>query len=166
MADLRTLEDLLAHEIQCLHSAETLLLSGGMPRMVQKTENQELKEAFELHMKETEQQVERLKQAAQMLGIDPDGDASAGMKGLIADGEKAMHKDAEPEVLDAALIGGAQKIEHYEIASYGTAIALARQLGRQEIASLLHTSLEEEKKTDQILTRIAEGNINKQAAQV
>ncbi|MGY2131184.1 YciE/YciF ferroxidase family protein [Hymenobacter sp. HD11105] len=166
MADLRTLEDLLTHEIQCLHSAETLLLSGGMPRMVQKTENQELKEAFELHMKETEQQVERLKQAAQILGIDPDGDASAGMKGLIADGEKAMHKDAEPEVLDAALIGGAQKIEHYEIASYGTAIALARQLGRQEIASLLHTSLEEEKKTDQILTRIAEGNINKQAAQV
>jgi len=165
MAQLKTLNDLLAHEIQVMYSAENLLLAG-IPRMIQHTENQMLKDAFLIHVNETKQQVERLKQAADILEIDPDGDGNPGMKGLIAEGEKVMHKDAEPEVLDATLIAGAQKIEHYEIAGYGTIVALAKQLGHQDLAELFQLSLDEEKKTDALLTQLAVRSVNPRAEEV
>ncbi|HEX8348636.1 MAG TPA: ferritin-like domain-containing protein, partial [Hymenobacter sp.] len=150
MTELRDLKDLLTHGIQVLYSTEKLLLAG-MPRMMEKAYNEELKAAFAQHLKETEQQVQRLEQAAKLLNIDPDGDSSTGIKGLIAEGEKVMHKDAAEPVLDAALIAGAQKIEHYEIAGYGTVVYMAEELGFAEVAQLLQQTLDEEKHTDSLL---------------
>lgn len=159
MADLKDLRDLLAHEVQVLHSAEKLLVAG-LPRMIAKAQSHELQNAFRKHLTETELQITRLEQVADLLGTDPSGDASAGIKGIIAEGEKVMHKDASPEAMDAALICGAQKVEHYEIAGYGTAVALARQLGEEPAARILEGILDEEKRTNQILTNIALNLVN------
>lgn len=164
MAELKTIEDLLVHEIQGMYSAENLLLAG-IPRMIQNAQSTELKNAFTQHLNETKQQVERLKQAADILGVTPDADGCAAMKGLITDGEKMMHKDAAPEVLDAALLSGAQKIEHHEIAAYGTAVYLAEHLGFGNVAQLLQASLDEEKKTNDLLNQIAKTTVNPRAAQ-
>ncbi|MFC7000074.1 YciE/YciF ferroxidase family protein [Rufibacter roseus] len=162
MADLKTLQDLLSHEVQNLYSGEKLILMG-LPRMIEKAQNKELKEAFSKHLKETEVQIERLEKVAAQLGISPEGDGNPSMKGLIAEGEKVMHKDATPEVMDASLICGAQKIEHYEISGYGTATYLAEELGFTEIADMLRTTLEEEQKTDTLLNVIAKNNVNVKA---
>ena len=159
MAELKDLRDLLAHEVQVLHSAEKLLVAG-LPRMIAKAQSHELQAAFRKHLTETELQITRLEQVADLLGIDTDGDASAGIKGLIAEGEKVMHKDASPEVMDAALICGAQKIEHYEIAGYGTAVYLAYELGEQAAGRILEGILEEEKRTNEILNNIAKNIVN------
>lgn len=155
MAELKDLRDLLAHEVQVLPSAEKLLFPG-LPRMIAKAQSHELQAAFRKHLTETELQITRLEQVANLLG----GDASAGIKGLIAEGEKVMHKDASPEVMDAALICGAQKIEHYEIAGYGTAVYLAYELGEQATSRLLEGILEEEKRTNEILNNIAKNIVN------
>jgi ferritin-like metal-binding protein YciE len=163
MAALKNLQDLLHHEIQVLYSAENQLIKA-MPRMAQKAHDQQLKNAFEMHLEQTKQQKERLKKAADLLGIDPEGDKCDSMAGLIAEGEKVMHKDATPQALDAALICGAQKIEHYEIAGYGTAAHLAEGLGLNEVHQLLSQTLNEEKNTDEKLNRLAIGYINQKAA--
>lgn len=163
MADLKNLQDLLHHEIQVLYSAENQLIKA-MPRMAEKAHDQQLKNALEMHLEQTKQQKERLKQAADFLGIDPDGDKCEAMAGLIAEGEVVMHKDATKEALDAAIICGAQKIEHYEIAGYGTAAHLAEGLGLNEVHQLLSQTLNEEKNTDEKLNRLAIGNINQKAA--
>lgn len=163
MAELRNLQDLLHHEIQVLYSAETQLIAA-IPRMAKKAQDQQLKSAFEMHLEQTKQQKERLEQAAKILDINPDGDGCPSMKGLIAEGEKVMHKDATPEALDAALICGAQKIEHYEIAGYGTAAHLAEGLGLKEVHQLLSKTLDEEKSTDAKLNSLAKGTINQKAA--
>jgi ferritin-like metal-binding protein YciE len=165
MADLKTMQDLLHHELQVLYSGEKLIIAG-LPRMIGHASNGELKQAFAQHLEETRRQAERLEQIAQMLNIDPEGDGNPSLKGLIAEGEKNMHKDADPEVLDATLIAGAQKIEHYEMAGYGTARYLAQMLGHQQVAELLSQTLEEEKKTDTILNNLAISKINQNAPQV
>ncbi len=162
MKEIRDLHDLLEHDIQCLYSAEKLILAG-LERMKKKANNKELEAAFEQHIDETEVHVKRLKQIAEMLEIDAEDASNAGIKGLIADGEKVIHKDATDEVLDATLIAGAQKIEHFEISAYGTAAHYAEQLGLNEIADMLRTTLEEEQSTDTRLNYLAKKNINQKA---
>ncbi|GGK82328.1 ferritin-like domain-containing protein [Rufibacter glacialis] len=162
MAELKTLQDLLSHEVQVLYSAERLIMVG-LPRMIEKAHSQQLKSAFTTHLEETKVQAERLERIAAQLGVSPEGDGNPSMKGLIAEGEKTMHKDATPEVMDASLICGAQKIEHYEISGYGTAAYLAEELGLTEVAQLLRMSLEEEQKTDTLLNNLAKNNINQKA---
>lgn len=162
MKELKDLDDLLFHEIQVLWSAEKLLIAG-IPRMIEKATDESLKAAFTQHLKETEIHKERLEEAAKHLGIDPDGDGNPAMKGLIAEGEKAMHKDATPETMDATLIAGAQKIEHYEISGYGTAAHLAESRGLTEVARLLKLTLQEEQATDTKLNNLAKSVINPKA---
>jgi ferritin-like metal-binding protein YciE len=165
MADLKTMQDLLHHELQVLYNGEQLIIAG-LPRMIQHATNEELKNAFAQHLEETRRHAERLEQVAQMLNIKAEGDGNPSLKGLIAEGEKVMHKDADPDVMDATLIAGAQKIEHYEIAGYGTARYLAQMLGQTQVAEILAQTLEEEKKTDTILNNLAMSKINQKAPQV
>lgn len=160
MKELKNLHDLLCHEVQVLYSAEKQIFAG-LTRMIKKTYNLELKAAFQQHLEETGTHIERLERCAQILNIDPDGDGNPAVKGLIAEGEKVMHKDTIPETLDAALIAGAQKIEHYEISGYGTAAYFALELGLTEVAMLLHETLEEEKATDLKLNNLAKLKINR-----
>lgn len=159
MADIKDLRDLLNHEVQVMYSAEKLLATG-LPRMIEKAHSYELKAAFRKHLTETELQATRLEQVADMLGIDADGESNTGIKGIIAEGEKVMHKDASHAAMDAALICGAQKIEHYEIAGYGTAVYMAHELGLEPAARILEGILEEEKRTNEILNNIAKNLVN------
>jgi len=165
MAELKTLPDLLTHEIQCLYNAEQLLIAA-IPRMAEKAQDEQLKAAFMQHLEETKIHQERLEQVAKLMNISPSGDGNPAMKGLIAEGEKVMHKDATPETMDAALICGAQKIEHYEISGYGTAAHLALGLGLDEVHRILNQTLQEEQATDTKLNNLAKSNINRKAAQI
>ena len=164
MKELKDLNDLLGHEIQVLYSGERLLVAG-IKRMIEKANNLELKVAFQLHLEETETHISRLEQAAKMMNIDPEGDGNPSMKGLLAESEKAMHKDSTPETMDATLIAAAQKIEHYEIAGYGTAAVYAEELGYYSMAKMLKETLDEEIATDTRLNNLAIGKINRQAMQ-
>ena len=159
MADIKDLRDLLNHEVQAMYSAEKLI-TAGLPRMIANAHSPELKQAFQTHLDETERQIQRLEQVADLLEIDASGDKNLGMAGIIAEGEQVMHKDATPEALDAALICGAQKVEHYEIAGYGTAVYLAQELGFDQAATILDSILEEEKKTNDILNALAKNLVN------
>jgi ferritin-like metal-binding protein YciE len=161
---LKTMQDLFEHELQDLYSAEQQIIQA-LPEMMQATSNQELKNAFQEHLEQTKGQAQRLEQIAQQVGINPQGEQCKAMAGLIEEGRTLLNEQAEPAVLDAALIGAAQRIEHYEIAGYGTARTFARTLGNQEAAQLLQQTLEEEAQTDEKLTRLAEQNVNKQAKQ-
>ena len=159
MADLKDLRDLLHHEVQVMYSAEKLI-AAALPRMIAKAQSHELQQAFRKHLTETELQATRLEQVAEMLGIDPDDEGNPGVKGIIAEGEKVMHKDASPEAMDAALIAGAQKIEHYEIAGYGTAVYIAYELGLEPAGRILEGILDEEKRTNELLNNIAKNLVN------
>jgi ferritin-like metal-binding protein YciE len=159
MKELKNLRDLLCHEVQVMYSCEKLSVAG-LKRMLEKASNPELKSAFQQHLEETKIQIERLEEAAALLDIDPDGDGNPSIKGLIAEGEKVMHKDTNAETLDATLIAGAQKIEHYEISGYGTAVHYAKELGLKEVAELLISNLEEEKNSDLKLNVLAQTKIN------
>ncbi|MBD2768499.1 ferritin-like domain-containing protein [Hymenobacter sp. BT664] len=156
---MKDLRDLLDHEVQAMYSAEKLI-AAGLPRMIQNASSSELKQAFQTHLDETEHQIQRLEQVADLLEIDVDGDKNLGMAGIIAEGEQVMHKDATPEALDAALICGAQKVEHYEIAGYGTAVYLAQELGFDQVATILDGILDEEKRTNGILNSLAKTLVN------
>lgn len=159
MAKLTSLEDLLVHELQDIYHAEGQILKA-LPRMVKAASHPELKSAFEEHRLQTEGHVERLEQAFKLLGIPAKGKKCEGMAGLLEEGKKTMAEDAEPGVLDAALISAAQKVEHYEIASYGCVCTYAEMLGHEEVHDLLGQNLEEEEETDQRLTALAESVIN------
>lgn len=159
MSQIKDLRDLLRHEVQALYSAENLI-TAGLPRMIKNASSPELKQAFETHLAETEDQIKRLEEVADILETNPDGDKNVGMAGIIAEGEVVMHKDATPEAIDAALICGAQKVEHYEIAGYGTAVYLAQELGYESAARILKTILDEEKKTNEILNSLAKNLVN------
>ncbi|MFC5271656.1 ferritin-like domain-containing protein [Adhaeribacter terreus] len=165
MAELKDLTDLLHHEIQVLYDAENLLITA-IPRIAEKATDPELKAAFMQHLEETKMHKQRLEQAAKLLGIKPDGQDNAGMKGLIAEGEKVMHISHSSEAMDATLIASAQKIEHYEISGYGTAAHLALGLALDEVHTLLKKTLDEEQATDTKLNNLAKTNINRRAAQV
>jgi ferritin-like metal-binding protein YciE len=136
-----------------------------LPKMAKAASSSELRGAFEHHLQETKNHVTRLEQIFEQLGEKPKASKCEGIRGIIEEGEDMIDKDADPSVMDAGLIAGAQKAEHYEIASYGSLRTYAETLGHREAAQLLQETLEEEKAADKKLTEIAEGFINQDAAQ-
>ena len=156
---LNTIEDLLHHELKDLYSAENQLVKA-LPKMAKAATNPELKAGFEEHLEQTRGHVERLNQAAESLGIKLTGHKCKAMEGLVEEGSELISEDAEDFVRDAGLIGAAQRVEHYEIAAYGTARTLAEKLGHNDIADLLEQTLEEEKATDVKLTEIADAALS------
>src|SRR5919199_6774720 len=160
-----SLQGLLEDEIKDLYSAENQIIRA-LPRISKAVQNEELRQALEQHLEVTRGQVQRLEQAAQQLGIKPRGKKCVGMEGLLAEGNEllAERRDADPDVLDAGIIGAAQKVEHYEIAAYGTARTHAQQLGNRQVAQLLQQTLDEESQANEQLTQIAESMVNVQAA--
>ena len=161
--EMETLQDLMLEELKDIYNAEAQLLKA-MPRMLKKAKNQQLKAAFETHMKETEGQVERLEQVFEALGEKAKGKKCHAMEGLLEEAKEMMGEDMEDDVMDAALIAAAQKVEHYEIASYGTVRTWAQLLGNKDVARLLQQTLDEEGKTDKLLSNLAESSINIEAA--
>ena len=161
---LKTLEDLFLHELKDLYSAENQLVKA-LPKMAKAASNEELKAGFEEHLEQTKGHVERLKEIGKQLGKALTGHKCKAMEGLIEEGSELIEEDAEPMVRDAGLIGAAQRVEHYEMAGYGTARALAQHLGHDEFYDLLTETLEEEKETDEKLTELAESVVNVEAAQ-
>ncbi len=159
---LESLEKLYVHELKDIHSAERQLLDA-IPAMAEASTNDELKAAFKKHLEETRGQIERLDKIFNNLDFQPGGHRCAAMAGLIEEGEEMSKADAEEHVRDAGLIACAQRVEHYEIAAYGTAVALASKLGRQDDVDLLRETLEQEGKTDRDLTALAERIINFEA---
>jgi ferritin-like metal-binding protein YciE len=149
-----TLNELLEDELKDLYSAENQLLKA-LPKMAKKASTATLKDAFTAHLEETKGQVERLNQIGQLLEIKLTGKKCKAMEGLIEEGKEILEEDGNPAVIDAALIGAAQRVEHYEIAAYGTAKAMAEHLGLSEVAGLLDETLDEESAADEKLTTIA-----------
>jgi ferritin-like metal-binding protein YciE len=158
---MESLKELLVDELKDLYSAENQILKA-LPKMIKKATSPDLKEGFEKHLKETQIHVERLETIFQELEENPKGKKCKGMEGVIADGKELMEEDAEPEVMDAGLIGAAQHVEHYEMAGYGCVRTYAELLGLNNIAKLLQKTLDEEKATDEKLTELA-SNINVEA---
>ena len=159
----QNLEDLLHEELKDLYDAEQQLVEA-LPKMMEAAENPQLQEAFREHLQQTEQQVTRLEEVFEELGFEPESHTCKGMKGLIAEGQQMIKAKGDTDVRDAGLIGAAQRVEHYEIAAYGTARTLAQRLGRSRAAELLQTTLDEEGETDKKLTAIAESSVNPRAA--
>jgi len=159
---LETLDDLFEMQLKDLYSAETQLVKA-LPLMAEKAKDGRLGAGFTKHLHETEKQVQRLETIGQLLGVDLDGHTCKAMAGLIAEGQETMSERATDEVMDAALIAAAQRIEHYEISGYGTAAHFAERLGQQEAASLLRQTLEEEQLTDTKLNELAINYINQKA---
>ncbi len=157
--ELKTLNDLFIHQLQDLYGAEQQLLKV-MPKMLEKTTSKELKEAFTKHKAETENQVTRLESVFQSLGMEAKAVKCKAMEGLLKEAEEFMGEDADKFVMDAGLIASAQRVEHYEIAGYGTACTYAKYLGHTDALNLLQETLSEEKKTDENLSYIAESSIN------
>jgi ferritin-like metal-binding protein YciE len=162
--EMNDLKDLLVENLKDLYSAEKQILAART-KVAKAIENDELREAFDMHMKETEEQKARLEQILGRMGERAGGKKCKGMEGLIEENKELLEEDAEPEVLDAGLIVGLQKIEHYEIAGYGSAVTFAKLLGDRESADLLAKTLDEEERTDKKLSEIAESAINIEAAQ-
>ena len=160
---LDNLDTLLLHQLQDLYSAEEQIIAA-LPQMAEGASSSTLKSAFRTHLNETQQQKQRLDRIFGMLGHKAQSESCEAMEGLIAEGQEIMNLDGDPMVKDAALIAAAQRVEHYEIAGYGCARTFARQLGRTDVANLLQQTLDEEGKTDKILTQVAEGLVNPQAA--
>lgn len=160
---MKSLRDLYINELQDLYSAETQI-TQALPMMAEKASSPELKTAFQQHLQQTQGQVQRLEQIFQKLGEKPGGKTCKAMKGLLAEGQELLKEGGDPDVMDAGLICAAQKVEHYEIAGYGTARTFARHLGETEAATLLDTTLQEEGATDHKLTMLAEQRgINQEA---
>jgi ferritin-like metal-binding protein YciE len=162
MPTLDSLEELLQEELKDLYDAEQQL-TKALPKLIKKAQSPELKEAIEEHLEQTQQHVERLEQVFEQLGLPAKKKKCEGMKHLIAEGDE-MIGEAEHATRDAVLIASAQKVEHYEIASYGTLRTWCSVLGKDEAAALLEETLEEEKAADEKLTRIAEAIVNEEAA--
>ena len=160
---LDSLRDLLVEELSDLYSAETQLLDA-LPKMEQAASSNELKSAFSHHLEQTREHVSRLERVFQQLGENPSGETCEAMKGLIKEGEILVKAKGDPDVQDAGLIGAAQRVEHYEIAGYGTARSLARRLGQGQMVETLQQTLNEEAEADKKLTSIAESNVNVAAA--
>ena len=160
--ELDTLKDLYVAELKDLYSAEKQLVKA-LPKMAKAANDPELQQAFRTHLKETTQHVERLEQICRELGVSPRGKKCVGMEGLIEEGSELIKEDPDPDVLDAGLINKAQHVEHYEMAGYGTVRTYARTLGFESQAELLQQTLDEEGRTDHLLTELAESGINIEA---
>jgi len=151
-----SLRQLYTDELRDLYNAETQLVKA-LPKMAKASSNAELRQGFEEHLRQTSEHVSRLEQIFEMLDEKPAGKKCLGMEGLVKEGAETIKEDYDDEaVMDAAIIGAAQRVEHYEIAGYGTVRALAELLGEDEHVSLLEQTLEEEKQTDEKLTQLAE----------
>ena len=159
--EMESLRDLFIDELKDLYSAENQILKA-LPKMIKKASSKELKSGFEQHLKETQGHVQRLEKIFEELEESPRGKKCKGMEGIILDGKELMEEDAEPEVMDAGLIGAAQHVEHYEIAGYGCVRTYAELMGEDNIVNLLQKTLDEEKTTDEKLTQLAQ-NINVEA---
>jgi ferritin-like metal-binding protein YciE len=156
---MNTLEDLFMDLLKDLYSAEKQL-AKALPKMAKAAHASDLKQAFQHHLAQTEGQVERLDQIFSDLESSPRGKKCVGMEGLIEEGNELMQENAEPDVMDAGLIAAAQKVEHYEIASYGAVRTWAQQLGYDQAARLLQETLDEEGEANKTLTQIAESHVN------
>ena len=158
---MEDLKDLFVDELKDIYSAENQI-TKALPKMAKTAKSPDLKKGFELHLEQTKGKIARLDQIFDELGESPKGKKCHGMEGLLEEGKELMGEDAEPEVMDAGLISAAQRVEHYEIAAYGTVKTYAELLGMSKAAKLLDETLKEEKDTDQKLTGLA-GKINVQA---
>ena len=160
---ITSLDQLLEDELKDIYSAESQLLKA-LPKMVQAAESKDLRVSFEKHLEQTQTHIRRIEEICKDLNVEPSGKTCAGMGGLIKEGEEVIESDMDPEPKQAALIGAAQRVEHYEIAAYGTARAHAKQLGYVKAFDVLTETLNEEKETDQKLTHFAENRANVRAA--
>jgi ferritin-like metal-binding protein YciE len=163
MATLDSLQALLEEELKDIYDAEKQL-TKALPKLAKKASSPDLKAGFEAHLQQTEDQIDRLEQVFEQLEMPARGKPCKGMKHLIAEGEEMIAEAEEDATRDAVMIASAQKVEHYEIAAYGTVRTWAQLLGKSDVAALLEESLEEEKETDQRLTAIAESTVNQAAA--
>jgi ferritin-like metal-binding protein YciE len=157
---LNSLHDLFVEQLQDLYSAETQLVQA-LPKLAGASSHEELRDAFEKHLAETREHVSRLEQILSQLGATPGGTECKAMKGLIAEGDEVLQMQGDPTVIDAALIAAAQRVEHYEIAGYGTAKTYAGHLDLGDARDLLDRTLDEESKADSLLTKIATGGMFK-----
>ncbi|MDR6672253.1 DUF892 family protein [Xanthomonas sp. 1678] len=161
---IKTIDELFLHELSDIYSAEKQL-TKALPKLARASTNPALRAAFETHLEETQGQIERLDKIVEILDLRLKRIKCAAMEGLVEEGKEVIESIEAGPVRDAALIGGAQKVEHYEIASYGTLAAMAKQLGKTDALKLLLETLEEEKSTDEKLTLLAEQGGNEAAAQ-
>ena len=162
-AKQKTLEDLFFTTLKDVYYAEKQILRA-LPKMAKATESDELRQAFEQHRTETDGQIQRLEQVFEQIGKRASGKTCEAIQGIIAEGQEIMEDYAESDALDAGILASAQAIEHYEISRYGTLKSWAQQLGMNDAVTLIEETLAEEKKTDQLLTKIAESNANRKAA--
>jgi ferritin-like metal-binding protein YciE len=161
--DIKTMNDLFLHQLQDIYYAENQLVKA-LPKMAEKATDQQLKQGFLTHLDETKTHVQRLEQVFQMHGSQAKAVDCPAIDGIIEEADEVAGEVADKGVLDAALINAAQAAEHYEIVRYGSLIAWAKQLGRNDCASILQKTLDEEKATDKKLTTLAESKINLRAA--
>ena len=159
---LDRLKDLYIEQLRDLYSAETQIISA-LPEMINKTSHRELRTALQNHLEETREQKKRLQQVFSNLNVGPEGEMCEAMKGLIREAKELLKKDADADVLDAGIIASAQRVEHYEIAGYGTVCTYAEMLDREDDYKLLSATLGEEKESDKKLTRIAKQVVNPEA---
>ena len=159
---LATLHDLMIAELEDIYSAETQLVKA-LPSMVKGSTTVSLSRAFEAHLEQTKEHVKRLREIFSILGVEPNGTVCKGMKGLLAEAEEMLGEEGDDAVRDAGIIASAQRVEHYEIAAYGSTLAFATLMGHDEISHLLAMTLGEEKSADQLLTEIAEAEVNSAA---
>jgi len=160
---IKTLDDLFVHTLQDIYYAENQIVKN-LPDMIEKASDPQLKSAFEHHLGETRNHVQRVEQVFRQHGQEVKGITCAAMDGILSEASDIMSDADNPEVRDAAMLSAAQAVEHYEITRYGTLIALAQQLGRPDCAQILDQNLAEEKAADKKLTEIAEGRVNRKAA--
>lgn len=165
MADDKTLHDAFIDELRDVYDAEKQI-SKSLPKMAKAASSTELRDAFERHLEETVEQIGRLEQVFEALDEKARGKHCAGMAGIIEEGKDVMGEDFDEATMDACLVASAQRVEHYEMAAYGTLIAWANAMGHDEVTQLLQASLDEEKAADEKLTNLAEGGINESAAEV
>jgi ferritin-like metal-binding protein YciE len=159
----KTLEDLFLHTLKDVFYAEKQILKA-LPRMAKAAESDQLREAFEVHRDETEGQIERLEQVFKIMGKSARGVQCEAINGIIEEGKEVMEDFADSAALDAGILAAAQAVEHYEITRYGSLKTWARELGMEDAAKLIEQNLEEEKKTDMLLTQLAEARVNTKAA--
>jgi ferritin-like metal-binding protein YciE len=163
MADAGTLHDAFIDELRDVYDAEKQI-TKALPKMAKAASSPELRAAFEEHLEQTRGQIERLEEAFASIEEKVRGKHCDGMAGIIEEGKSVMGEDFDDATMDASLVAAAQRVEHYEIAAYGTLVAWARAMGHSEAADLLQENLDEEKETDEKLTALAEGGINQDAA--
>ncbi len=161
--EIKNMDDLFVHTLRDIYYAEKQIVKS-LPEMIDKANNQQLKQGFQTHLRESENHVKRLEQIFQLLGKQAQGVDCPAIDGIIEEAEDVAGEVQDKTVLDAALIAAAQAVEHYEMTRYGTLIAWAKQMGRNDAATLLNQTQEEEKATDKKLTQMAEANINRRAA--